>query len=87
MSITSVRLPEDLADRVETLAAKLQRSKSWVISEAVRDYVERVETDAQRWRDTIKALDSVRAGKLVDGDAVGKWIASWGSDTELPPPR
>jgi predicted transcriptional regulator len=87
MSITSVRLPEDLADRVEELATKLQRSKSWVISEAVRDYVERAHGDAQRWRDTLKALDSVRAGKVIDGEAVDKWMASWGSEKELPPPR
>jgi predicted transcriptional regulator len=87
MSITSVRLPEDLADRVDELAAKLQRSKSWIISEAVRDYVERAQGDAQRWRDTLKALDSVRAGKVIDGEAVDKWIASWGSENELPPPR
>ena len=87
MSITSVRLPEDLSDRVEGLATKLQRSKSWIINEALRDYVERAEGDAQRWRETVKALDSVRAGKLIDGEAVDKWIASWGTDKELPPLR
>ena len=87
MSITSVRLPEDLSARIEELAAKLQRSKSWIINEALRDYVERAEGDAQRWSETLKALDSVRAGKLIDGDTVDKWIASWGTDKELPPPR
>ena len=87
MSITSVRLADDLTDQVEALAAKLQRSKSWIINEALRDYVERAEGDAQRWRETIKALDSVKAGKLIDGDGVDKWIASWGTDKELPPPR
>ena len=87
MSITSVRLADDLTGQVEALAAKLQRSKSWIINEALRDYVERAEGDAQRWRETIKALDSVKAGKLIDGDAVDKWIASWGTDKELPPPR
>ena len=85
MSITTVRLPEDLRDRVEELATKLQRSKSWVINEALRDYVERAEGDAQRWRETLKALDSVRTGKLTDGDAVDKWIANWGTEKELPP--
>jgi predicted transcriptional regulator len=87
MSITSVRLPEDLAQRVEELANKMQRSKSWLISEAVRAFVENAEGDAQRWRETLKALDSVRAGKVVDGEAVDQWIASWGTDKKLPPPR
>ncbi len=87
MSITSVRLADDLTDQVDALAAKLQRSKSWIINEALRDYVERAEGDAQRWRETIKALDSVKAGKRIDGDAVDQWIASWGTDKELPPPR
>ena len=87
MSITSVRLADDLTNQVEALAAKLQRSKSWIINEALRDYVARAEGDAQRWRETIKALDSVKVGKLIEGDTVDKWIASWGTDKELPPPR
>ena len=87
MSITSVRLPPEILKRVEALAAKLQRSKSWVINEAVRDDVARAETDSQRWRDTLEALDSLRAGNLIDKDAVAKWLASWGTDKKLPPSK
>jgi predicted transcriptional regulator len=35
----SVRLPESLNDQVTEVAAALDRPKSWVIEQAVRDYV------------------------------------------------
>jgi len=34
-----------------------------------------------------RGLADVQAGRVVDGDAVLRWIESWGTDHELPPPR
>jgi predicted transcriptional regulator len=38
--ITSVRLDDDLADRLDTLAAALDRPRSWLIEQAISRYVE-----------------------------------------------
>jgi predicted transcriptional regulator len=38
--VTSVRLSEDLATRLERLPASLDRPKAWVIEQAIARYVE-----------------------------------------------
>lgn len=87
MSITSVRLNEEINSGLELAAAKTRRTKSWLINEAVRDYLVRMEEDAERWRDTLEALDQVKRGELADGAEVLKWLASWGKAAETQAPR
>ncbi len=87
MSITSIRLSDEVSERLAELAARMQRSKSWLINEAVKDYLARADEDARRWQETLEALESVKAGDLVDGDQVESWLASWGTGKELEPPR
>lgn len=87
MSITSIRLSDEVSERLAELAARMQRSKSWLINEAVKDYLARADEDARRWQETLEALESVKAGDLVDGDQVENWLASWGTGKELEPPR
>lgn len=50
----------------------------------------------QRWDDLAyhfalrasveRGLEDVRAGRVVDGEEVMRWIESWGTADELPPP-
>jgi predicted transcriptional regulator len=87
MPITSVRLSEDLAEQLADLADKLHRSKSWLISEAVKDFIARANDDTRRWQETLEALDAVQAGHVIDGDRVDAWLSRWGSDDETPPPQ
>jgi predicted transcriptional regulator len=87
MSVTSVRLNDELISAVEALAQKLDRSKNYIINQAIKDYVERQNQEAQRWADTLDALEDVRKGELVDGDQVSQWLASWGRENELTPPK
>jgi hypothetical protein len=39
-----------------------------------------------RRQETLQSLESVRQGKVVDGDAVHQWMRSWGTEKELDPP-
>ena len=41
--------------------------------------------EEKRWKDTLKALESVRDGKVVYGDRVHEWLESWGADNEPDP--
>ena len=56
---SSIRLPEDLAERVDRLAAALERPRSWVIERAIATYLDDQEWQVARIRE---ALDDVRAG-------------------------
>lgn len=87
MSITSVRIQAELENGLDALASKLQRSKSWVINQAIREFIEKQALEQQRWQETLDALTSVKQGKVVSGEAVHAWLRSWGSAEELPPPK
>ena len=87
MAMTSVRMPDDLAERLEQLAARLERAKGWVINEALREYLERAEIRQRMHDETLEGIEALEAGEIVDGDDVLTWIDSWGTPDELPPPE
>lgn len=86
MGVTSVRLSDDLQDRLEQTAGRLRRSKGWVISEALTEFISKEERHLQRLQRTRTALDQLDAGQVIDGDEVLKWISSWGNENEKPIP-
>lgn len=86
MSVTSVRIQDDLKEPLEDLAKKLNRSRNWLINEAVKEYISRQESDAQKWKDTLQAIDSVSNGDVIEGDKVNAWLNSWGTNNETKPP-
>jgi predicted transcriptional regulator len=80
----SVRLEPDLNAKVTAIAAALDRPRSWVIEQAVRDFVA-----VQEWQ--LAAIDTgLRAadtGRVVAHDDVVAWVRSWGRPDELPMPE
>lgn len=87
MSVTTVRLQPEVESGLEAMADKLHRSKSWLINQALREFLERQEQDQVRWQETLKAMESVAQGRVVSGEAVHAWLSSWGTASELPPPK
>ncbi len=87
MGMTSVRVPDDIMSRLESTAARLRRSKGWIINDALREYLEREERRVQRLGETQAALADLEAGDLIEGDEVLAWLDSWGTDREREPPR
>jgi predicted transcriptional regulator len=87
MGMTSVRVPDDMLSRLESTAARLRRSKGWIINDALREYLEREERRVQRLAETRQALGEVDAGDLVEGDEVLAWLDSWGVPDEHEAPR
>jgi len=80
----SVRLQRALNDQVAALAVVLDRPKSWVIEQAVKDYVA-----LQTWQlaavdEGIKAADE---GRVVAHEDVAAWVRSWGDRDEVPKPE
>ena len=87
MSITRVRLQPDIEEGLEAIASKLQRTKNWLINQALREYLQRQELEQVRWEETLQAMESVARGKVVSGEVVHSWLRTWGSPLELPPPK
>lgn len=87
MSVTSIRLSSDVEAPLEQLASKLDRSKNYIINQAIKEFIARQSMEEARWAETVEALQSVQAGKLVSEKAVTDWIKSWGSEHESKPPK
>ena len=87
MSITTVRLQPDVEQSLQAMAGVLHRSKSWLINQALREFIERQEQEKQRWQETLQAMESVAQGRVASGETVHAWLNSWGSSNELPPPK
>jgi predicted transcriptional regulator len=56
---SSIRLSDELSERVDRLAAALERPRSWVIERAIAAYLDDQEWQVARIRE---ALDDVRGG-------------------------
>ena len=82
MSVTSIRLQDDLVKLLSDLASKSNRSKNWLINQAIKEFVENQALDEQRWLETLPALDSVRSGRSVPAEHVETWLATWGREQE-----
>lgn len=80
----SVRLPDDLRREVDELAKATKRSRSFVVKEAVETYME----DRRAYLEAIgEAIKEADKGVFISGDAVDRWLASWGTDNPLPMPE
>lgn len=80
MSITSVRLNDDIEKPLNSLAEKLDRSKSYLINQAVKEFIARQSVEEARWEETLAAIESVNQGKLIDESEVNAWLNSWGTN-------
>ncbi len=82
-----VRLEPELEQRLTALAKKTKRSKSYLAKEALRDYIDRLESQEQRRLETLERWEAYElTGKTVNHDLMTSWLASWGDDKEKPCP-
>ena len=79
----TAHVPNSLADQVDELAGRLDRSRGWVLKQALALYVEQEE---RRRRLTLEGLADVDARKGVSHDQVKAWAKSLSTDTPLPVP-
>ena len=81
--VVTAHVPTDLAAKVDAIAARRDRSRGWIMKQALSAWVEQEE---QRYRLTLEALADVDANRTVDHDDVEKWVDSLDSDQPLPMP-
>jgi len=77
-------LPIELVKKLDEYAERLERSRGWIVKEAVGGWIDR---EAERDRLTREALASADAGRLIDHERVEEWLDSLGSPNPKPPPR
>ena len=84
-TMISARVEEKLNDELESLAVSTRRSKAFLITEALEDYVKRNAWLVKRIDEAVRAADE--SGEFISHEAMSKWLLSWGKPDELPPPK
>jgi len=84
MTTLSVRIDEDVKKRLDALAGRARRSKSFLAAEAIAAFVE-----AESWQlDEMQAgLEELNQGRGVAHKDVSAWLRSWGRKRERKAPR
>lgn len=87
-SSTSIKLDDDMKGRVRHLAEVRRRTPHWIMREAIAQYVEREEEREALRQDTLKAWEEYQGtGLHATAEEVDQWLASWGTENELPAPE
>ena len=81
--VLTAHVPLPLAEKVDQLAARLERSRGWIVKQALTAWVDQEE---ERSRLTREALADVDAGRVIDHQAVQAWADSLGISQPLPMP-
>jgi predicted transcriptional regulator len=71
--VVTTHLPTDLAEKLDDLAARLDRPRGWIVKEAIASYVA---LEEKRHRLTLKALADVDAGRMLEHAEVEEWVQS-----------
>ena len=80
----SIRIDSETRRRLDALAQRSKRSKSFLAAEAIAAYV-----DAEAWQlEEIEAgVRDADSGRVVSHERVAKWMDSWGTAHETKAPR
>ena len=81
--VLTAHVPLGLAEKVDAMAARLDRSRGWVMKQALSAWVD---LEEERHRMTLEGLADVDAGRVIDHRAIQAWADSLGTDNPLPPP-
>ncbi|MBI3560760.1 MAG: ribbon-helix-helix protein, CopG family [Gammaproteobacteria bacterium] len=82
--VLTVHVPLLLAQKVDQMATRLERSRGWIMKQALSAWIDQEE---ERSRMTREALAEVDAGQVIDHQAVQAWADSLSTDQPLPTPR
>jgi predicted transcriptional regulator len=81
----SLRIDQKLSNKLERRARQLKRSKSSLAAIAVENFLE---IEAREMELTKRALAKAKAGgPFVSNEDMMRWLESWGTENELPPPK
>lgn len=82
--VVTAHIPVQLAEKIDQMATRIERSKGWIVKQALAAWIDQEE---ERSRLTREALADVDVGRVIDHQAVQAWADSLSTDSPLPAPR
>lgn len=84
----AIKIDPEIKERVKRLAEARHRTPHWLMREAISQYVDREEKREAFRQDGLKAWREYQeTGLHATAEEVEAWLASWGTDNELPAPE
>jgi len=81
--VVTAYVPLGPADKVDAMASRLERSRGWVMKQAL---AARVDLEEERHQMTLEALADVDQGRVIDHLAIQAWADSLDRTEEAAPP-
>jgi predicted transcriptional regulator len=81
--VLTAHVPLALAEKVEAMAAGLERSRGWVMKQALAAWVD---LEEERHRMTLEALADVDSNRVIDHQSIQAWADSLTTDAPFPSP-
>lgn len=82
--VITAHIPVEMAEKIDELAANHDRSRGWIVKQALAAIIEQEESRHQM---ILQGLADVDTGRVVEQADVLKWVNSLNSDTPLPVPQ
>ncbi|MFN2343929.1 MAG: CopG family ribbon-helix-helix protein [Desulfonatronovibrio sp.] len=80
MKATTVRINDNVLNRVDVLAAELSRSRSWVINQAINHFLGYEEWLVQEIKDGLKEVEN---GEIATHEKAAAQFRRWGASADL----
>ncbi|PIP74179.1 MAG: CopG family transcriptional regulator [Nitrospinae bacterium CG22_combo_CG10-13_8_21_14_all_47_10] len=71
----TVRVSSDIQKKLDQIAAGFDRSRNWLINEAIENYLDIYEWQEKRIKDRLKKAE--KGGKFLSSDQVDKIVESF----------
>ena len=82
--VLTAHMPASIVNKVDKLAQRLERSRAWVVKQALSAWIDQEE---ERHRLTLEALADVDARRVIGHQAVQALADSLSTRKPLPAPR
>lgn len=79
MKATTVRIDDNILERVDDLAAELSRSRSWVINQAIKQFLNYEEWFVQEVKDGLKEVEN---GEIATPEEAAGQFRKWGANAD-----
>lgn len=68
--VVTAKLPDELVSWMDEVGGRIDRSKSWIVREAVSQWLDE---EQRRYELTMEALKDVDEGRMISHDDLKKW--------------
>ena len=82
--VLTAHVPIPLAEKIDQIAARMERSRGWIVKQALSAWVDQEE---ERRRMTLEGMADVEAGQVVEHRSVLAWAESLSTGKPLAVPR